>query len=72
MAALLCEGLLSNPKAYDTELRLLTGRVIMKIVYGVFVQSSDDSVSHPFTRIAWLSYESLMCSISSMQRILWE
>jgi hypothetical protein len=45
MAALLCEGLLSDPEAYCSQLRLLTGRVIMKIVYGVFVQSSDEFVS---------------------------
>jgi hypothetical protein len=51
MAALLCEGLLSNPDTYNTQLRLLTGRVIMKIVYGVFVRSSDDFVSHLFTHV---------------------
>lgn len=43
MAALLCEGLANTPDTYSSQLRLMTGRVIMKIVYGVFVESSEDS-----------------------------
>jgi cytochrome P450 len=49
MAALLCSGLLNSPETYYTQIRLLTGRIIMKVLYGVFVESPEESVRDSLT-----------------------
>jgi cytochrome P450 len=46
LAALLCQELLKDPEDFVELVRLVAGRIIIIITYGISVKEADSSVSH--------------------------